>query len=677
VSAGTIRAVPVGAVFATPEDAKKVETKEGFLSVGTIRAVPVGAVFATPEDAKKVEAKEGFVSVGTIRAVPRHSEQVHKNEASAAAVEFRNTPEDGQQGQNPDGFVGGLGNNFDEGRHSVAGSKELEEANFQQTEKYAIEEQPYSEDNNNEKSAKTVKCDNWEDAIEDEETPNSPYPNGEAPCTTLSSSPNHHDNLKSKVQEQKQKLQPTRLVVLLIVLLAIIVAIVVPVLTMRGGDGASEEESDGKGTTLKPTPKAEVNTNLIPGLPESTWESIVEEKSPQRQAYEWIADDPKWDQYEKWRTTQRFALATFYFAMGGARWGSTKWLDYEMHECLWVADHHACHADGTIKLLNITKQRGFKGSTPPELALLTQLEGMDFSNNLLGELADLFGNAFAHPSLKDFWCSNCRLSGSFPLELTQLTNLRHLLLKENFITGQLPSEIGELSQLTHLELEGNQFSGPIPTTIGNLKELNMLVLRDNQFSVLPSEAGKLAKLGYLDVGANSIDYFPAEVGAMGQLQVLALDKNLLRGTIPPEIGSLTNLFHLNVFMNNISGSIPDELHSLINLNWLALGMNQFVGTIPSWLGQITNLNFVGLGSNTLTSTIPSELGLLLRLEILQVNSNDLSGSIPSELANIPSLKTIAAVHNQFTVQEVPEEFCVNPQIEIFTDWCEGSSCCSP
>ena len=74
------------------------------------------------------------------------------------------------------------------------------------------------------------------------------------------------------------------------------------------------------------------------------------------------------------------------------------------------------------------------------------------------------------------------LTGEFPPEIGNLTNLIELALYNNQLTGPIPPEIGNLTNLSYLSLGGNQLTGSIPSEIGNLTSMTMLKLQDNQLN---------------------------------------------------------------------------------------------------------------------------------------------------------------------------------------------------
>jgi hypothetical protein len=179
---------------------------------------------------------------------------------------------------------------------------------------------------------------------------------------------------------------------------------------------------------------------------------------------------------------------------------------------------------------------------------------------------------------------------------------------------------------------------------------------------------------------------PEWIGGWTNLEHLALDGNLLYGTIPSSFATLQNLKHLELHTNsqlrgrfddvlfspssninatttttttvkggpkytleyldlsntNLEGELPQTtLPSLRSLRlWNTRG---FGGTLPTEIGSWSNLETFSIKeSPNLFGSIPTEFGLLENLQTLEVqDSNNMSGELPSELGYLSSnLKVI-------------------------------------
>ena len=90
------------------------------------------------------------------------------------------------------------------------------------------------------------------------------------------------------------------------------------------------------------------------------------------------------------------------------------------------------------------------------------------------------------------------LSGVVPPGLSNLVNLRELLLHDNPLRGSIPPELGSLDNLTRLELDDNDLTGTIPASLGNLTNLAHLELDDNELTgTIPASLRDLTALTYL------------------------------------------------------------------------------------------------------------------------------------------------------------------------------------
>ncbi|XP_044321500.1 receptor kinase-like protein Xa21 [Triticum aestivum] len=352
----------------------------------------------------------------------------------------------------------------------------------------------------------------------------------------------------------------------------------------------------------------------------------------------------------------------------------------------------------------------FVGEIPPKLGLLSNLSDLRFNtNNLTGTIPSTFSNSssiqvmslsYNHlsggipdelgklPSIRWLALGGNRLIGGFPQGLLNLSNsLRVLGLESNKLGNRLPLNIGDsLSNLQWLFLNRNMFQGKIPASLGNVLGMERLELENNNFTgEIPSSLGKLKSLYYLNLGgdgleakdAQSWEFFNALINCSG-LNILALDRNQLDGTIPGSIGNLSNslemltlggnklsgivptsvanlqsLINLGFDYNNLSGKIVEWVGMLTKLQSLNLYQNKFSGPIPSSMGNLTQLTllslalneFEDLSDNTLQSNITLEVGALKQIVDLRLSSNKLTGEIPHVLGQCQNLVTIQMDQN--------------------------------
>ncbi|MDT0295800.1 T9SS type A sorting domain-containing protein [Mesonia ostreae] len=77
---------------------------------------------------------------------------------------------------------------------------------------------------------------------------------------------------------------------------------------------------------------------------------------------------------------------------------------------------------------------------------------------------------------------NSDLSGSFPPEFTDLTELKLFIASNGSLTGSIPNNLGDLTKLETFGVDNNQLTGSIPASIANCTQLTALALRNNFLS---------------------------------------------------------------------------------------------------------------------------------------------------------------------------------------------------
>ncbi|PHU11100.1 putative LRR receptor-like serine/threonine-protein kinase [Capsicum chinense] len=97
------------------------------------------------------------------------------------------------------------------------------------------------------------------------------------------------------------------------------------------------------------------------------------------------------------------------------------------------------------------------------------------------------------------------LSGVLSGMISNLTNLKQVLLQNNNISGHIPRELGKLPNLETLDLSNNHFSGHVPESLGQLSSLQYLRLNNNSLSgAIPISLARVPHLAFLDLSFNNL-----------------------------------------------------------------------------------------------------------------------------------------------------------------------------
>ncbi|CAB9528801.1 leucine rich repeat [Seminavis robusta] len=468
------------------------------------------------------------------------------------------------------------------------------------------------------------------------------------------------------------------------VFLLAVMAILLIILAVSNGGHTSSNSSQPNVIEMPPrnpsTPQLATMPTMAPttfleSLPEYSLSAMERAQSPQSKAYQWLISNQNSSQeLPRWRLTQRFALATFYFSTRGDHWVSHRgWLDWATNECNWEqvyvlpnsTPEMTCNEKGEITVVTIERTNNLEGTIPPEISLL--------------------GN-----SLESFMLyRQLTLTGSIPTEVGLLTKLTRLLLSVTSIIGTLPTELGLLQDLEEITiLESHRISGSLPSELGKLVRLSALhVARTNLAGLVPVEIFQLHGLRYLTIeecpglitecaleqvvcnmqqlvsfSLSSRSFgaaisIPSEIGNLTELQLLRLHDWRIHGALPSELGKLTKLVALDVSGNSIFGTLPHELFALTYLYSLLVGSNQLEGTLPLDLfTNLARLEYLNMNGNHFSGTVPTEVGLLSSLVKLELQNTSLSGTIPTELVALENMTSLA-IKNTSLSGSIPEELC--------------------
>ncbi|CDP21338.1 unnamed protein product, partial [Coffea canephora] len=316
-----------------------------------------------------------------------------------------------------------------------------------------------------------------------------------------------------------------------------------------------------------------------------------------------------------------------------------------------------------MEIFNLSKlsamsllQNQLSGNLPSTFGYwLPNLEYLDLGiNHLSGalpnlrflELLELSGNLLVSDS------SSPELS--FITSLTKCKYLSILVLGSNPLNGIIPESVSNLStSLEQLNATNCKIKGSIPDGIGNLTSLILLDLSNNDLTgSLPATIKDLRELQGMDLSMNKL--ISRCFGNLTSLRHLDLSYNKLHSAPPEEIWTLKDLLMLDLSSNLLSGSLPYVVTNMKMANWVDLSTNQFSGGIPDSIGDMQNLQNLSLAHNRLQGSIPESIGKVFSLESVDLSHNLLSGSIPMSMENLRYLKYINLSFNNLS-GEIPSK----------------------
>ncbi|CAH8847844.1 unnamed protein product [Trichobilharzia szidati] len=278
------------------------------------------------------------------------------------------------------------------------------------------------------------------------------------------------------------------------------------------------------------------------------------------------------------------------------------------------------------KLFKVVSKHNMKKTKPPDISKEvaqcreSHSDYLDFSNMNLQQIPNGIFKDLSF--IKDLFLYGNKLT-ALPSSISHLTNLRRLLLQQNWLTAAgIPNEITKLTNLEQLDLRYNRLDGPLPTCICGLCNLEHLLLTYNKLT-----------------------HIVDEIKYLKHLSVLVVSRNLIRQDLPSSIGELTKLVKLDLSFNHIT-FLPDSIGQCTSLRDLNLQHNQLT-KLPDSIGNLVNLCRLSIKYNQLVE-IPASLANCVKLDEFNVENNQLSSLPHNLLSYLPNLLNITLSRNYFT-----------------------------
>ena len=140
----------------------------------------------------------------------------------------------------------------------------------------------------------------------------------------------------------------------------------------------------------------------------------------------------------------------------------------------------------------------------------------------------------------------------------------------------------------------------------------------------------------LDLGDNNLNgEIPPEIRALKWLDVLVLESNRLKGTIPN--GFNEGLVRLRLNNNLLEGELPAPLPT--SLFALYLNNNRLSGTLDGVIDNLPDMRQLQLQNNLFEGTIPASLSDMNNLRNANFEGNNLSGNMPSKVCDLKEVRS--------------------------------------
>mmetsp|Transcript_17476 Transcript_17476/g.49352 ORF Transcript_17476/g.49352 Transcript_17476/m.49352 type:complete len:1205 (+) Transcript_17476:183-3797(+) len=298
---------------------------------------------------------------------------------------------------------------------------------------------------------------------------------------------------------------------------------------------------------------------------------------------------------------QRFALATLYFATDGDNWRrSNNWLSQESI-CNWFPGRtNQCILEDNgafyIRTLDLS-DNNLNGVLVPELAILTDLEFINLSDNHFGVVADGVPESIPDAGVDGGGVDGVGGDGG-------------LAASANTTESEIDDEAAPTRKLQYLR----QLQTTDDTPSNGTDEEDITNTTDG--SDTDDEASSPA----------TPQAFPSAFGDLKKLSEFSCNDCNLGGTIPMAVGGMISLTQLRLRGNSIFGSLPFTMGNLAKLQDIDVSSNELTGTLPPILGSLFELETFNIGSNRLEGDIPAQYSLLRSIDALRMDENNFTGN---------------------------------------------------
>ncbi|XP_076886207.1 uncharacterized protein LOC143535997 [Bidens hawaiensis] len=352
-----------------------------------------------------------------------------------------------------------------------------------------------------------------------------------------------------------------------------------------------------------------------------------------------------------------------------------------------IGSHNLNFSRKLSSIKHLVSQNYFIDQLPSLLLNMTSLAFLDLSYNDLSKTLSFENLLIMIPFVSELHLLGCNIQNinlsPNNLNVSAHSNIRHMDLSLNEIEGRFPIFLTNMSSLLFLDLSDNLLNSSIPV-MPNILKLD--ISGNNLMQIDDVGIWRHCHLKELIVSRNILE--GEMIGpstniskcSHNALEILYLDRNALRCSIPKSLGRLANLRDLDLSFNKLTGPIPEAVGKLkslqrltgkiprclwnMSLNVMLLGSNRLSGVIPSPLGCNLSLRWLQLNGNNFKGEPPRAFGCFEELLALDLGENKISGNIPAWIGeNFTRLSALRLHKNNF-IGRIPHTLCKCSYLQI-------------
>ena len=279
---------------------------------------------------------------------------------------------------------------------------------------------------------------------------------------------------------------------------------------------------------------------------------------------------------------------------------------------------------------------------PEKIEGFSLYENFRFEFCVLDEIPEILRRQSGLPQIE---FDNCTFAESRALErLAEYKSLRKVRLFQSFgkkglvSLTTLYSVLTRLKHLERLELIRCGFT-EFPEVLSQLTDLKELILWGNdEIKEFPKSLGKLTSLQKLDISCCKLKEYPGAVSKLTHLKELKIWGNEEISTLPNSLGQLTLLEKLDVSSCGFR-KFPEAICKLTSLETLTMIANLHVISVPRSLAKLTRLKSLNLRGCKLVD-YPDIVLQMPSLEIVKVYPERKDYSFPTSPQNIRDIENL-------------------------------------